>query len=87
MRRDKLTRIKALVPYPIECIEWVDSVAVYGWEKPFDEPPPMMIVSIGWVTLENETVVRVTSHRQIEPVSHSGDMTIPKVSIVRRTRL
>ena len=76
-----------------ELIEWIDAYGVGSdWVHLKDfkksEPKPLLCKSIGWVLYEDDSLVVIVSH--LTGVNSTcdqqacGDMTIPKVSIVKR---
>ena len=76
--------------YKLEVVEWVDSAHSAGWHfiDPRDEPKATRILSVGWVVVESETVVRLVPHREIDDDEHEmqvmGDLRIPKTAIISR---
>jgi hypothetical protein len=79
-------------PYPYEVIEWVDSSGAGHWKTlPQSKPPSLTrCISVGWVIGETKECVEIASTWSPEDDTTDeqccGDMTIPKVAIVSRTK-
>ena len=79
----------------LELVEWVDSQSTFtGWTLVDDIDPARPVVgelsTVGWVVRENDAAILIASSAgAIDGGSHQicHAMTIPKVAIVKRTRL
>lgn len=77
-------------------IHWVDSFGCSSsWEslEDLEAPRPLDVYSVGWVVLESDTAVTLVPHihggrESVGAVpSGCGDMTIPKLAIMKRVIL
>lgn len=71
----------------LEIIEWVDSAGMPGWHSIEEQPKITEIISCGWIAYEDKIIIVVTSHIDKTNDNHRGDLTIPKVSITKRTKI
>ena len=74
------------VEHKIECVVWTDSAGAEGWHEP-QNAELSDCVSVGWISLETDKAIVVTSHIEIKPRNHHADMVIPKCSIIKRTEI
>lgn len=76
-------------------VDWFDSFGVGPDWSEWDEArevQPLVCQSVGWVLRDNNDVLVIASHRSDKDHKHSsqqwcGDMTIPKVAVVKVTNL
>jgi hypothetical protein len=72
-------------PKEMLLVDWVDSSAAHGWNH-IDAINPALKVctSIGFLINETEDALIIAAHLSFDPDLCCGDMSIPKVAIVKR---
>jgi hypothetical protein len=74
----------------IELIEWIDSYSFYEqWDfiQDLDEPKILKCKSIGFVVKEDDDSVMMLPHISGDYEGGKGGICIPKISIIKRTRI
>lgn len=63
----------------IKVITWVDAGGVDGWHEPLEPRDyyPRTIVSVGYVSAENENCIVLTNTVDVEGGHHHADLVIP----------
>jgi hypothetical protein len=73
---------------PVYYLEWVDSASCRGWtEVERIDPSPKVCRSIGFLVMENKEVITIAGHFSDNPDLCNGDITIPKVAIIKRKKI
>lgn len=75
--------------HPLLLIEWIDSCSTRGWNPPANiSRAPTHCFSVGWLLEETSHVVLLVASAGLTPQDDfddvAGQITIPKVAIVRR---
>jgi hypothetical protein len=72
----------------IVLVEWVDSASAHGWNH-IDAINPALKVctSVGFLIKETKDNLIVASSLSFDPDLCSGDISIPKVAIIKRSRI
>jgi len=75
--------------YGVEVVEWLASSDPIGWHAPDDADCVFTkCMTVGFVVRETDTAILLVGSVQDTPVRlHSGGITIPKTSIIKRTEI
>lgn len=93
VRSARLLKEKALamtqpIEFPLECVTWTSAPSVIGQWRPLSEKPALRVMlSCGFVTYEDETVVQITPHLMRDEAQGCGDIQIPKAAIRSRVEM
>jgi len=78
-------RYRHLIRKKILLIDWVDSSSANGWNHIEAINPSLKIcTSIGFLINETKDALILAAHLSFDPDLCSGDISIPKVAIIRR---
>lgn len=82
--------------FPLVYVQWVDSVGAGACWGSIPEKTPSVhgCHSVGWLVCENDEVLVLVPHLSLEDEDYAkdeihgcGDMTIPKVAVVKKVEL
>ncbi len=84
--REKSRLMGAQNGYPVEMVTWVTTAGTaQRWHSLDDKPKVLTVRTCGFVTYEDDEIIRITPHILPGKTQGCGDMKIPKQSI--RSRL
>lgn len=69
-------------------VDWVDSASAHGWNHIEAINPELKVcTSVGFLINETKDSLIVACSLSFDPDLCSGDISIPKVAILKRTRI